>query len=73
VPCIVKEGGYSIYVYANDHAPPHCHVFWAGDKEAVVELDPIAAVAGDRLPRAGIALVRAHQGELIDAWNRLNP
>jgi hypothetical protein len=73
VPCIVRDGKFSIYVYADDHNPPHCHVFWGGDKEAVVDLNPVAQSEGDRLPRAGLELVRDHLAELLDAWNRLNP
>jgi hypothetical protein len=73
MPCIVKDGTFSIYVYGNDHNPPHCHVFWGGDKEGVVNLDPVAQSKGDRLPRAGLALVQQHQVALLSAWHTLNP
>lgn len=70
---IVSDGTYSVYVYAADHPPPHCHVFWAGDKQAQVDLGSITVIAGDSVPRAGLKLVRAHRDELLAAWQRLNP
>ena len=73
MPCIVTDGTSKIYVYSQDHNPPHCHVFWAGNKVAVVNLLPLGQSQGDRLPRRGLALVQSHLPELLDAWQRLNP
>ena len=74
MPCIVRDGSFSVYVYANDHAPPHCHVLWeAGEKVAVVNLNSLSLIAGHRVPQAGMRLVRNHRAELLDAWNDLNP
>lgn len=73
MPRIVSDGTYDIYVYAGDHPPPHCHVFWAGDKQALVDLRSLKVIAGDALPRAGAALVQAHLNVLLAAWQRLNP
>ncbi len=73
MPCIVRDGTYRVYVYANDHNPPHCHVFWDGYKVAVVNLLPVSHSQGDRLPRRGVELVRANVDELLAAWQELNP
>lgn len=73
MPCIVRDGTFNVYVYANDHPLPHCHAFWAGDQEALVDLGSLTQTQGVRLPRAGMALIRAHVGELSAAWDRLNP
>ena len=73
MPCIVRDGTFSIYVYARDHPPPHCHVYWDGDKIALVELLSMTVIGGDRLPRRGRALVRTNVAVLREAWSRLNP
>jgi hypothetical protein len=69
----VTDGTFRVYVYANDHNPPHCHISWAGNKEAVIDLLSLALIAGDRVPRAGLALIRSNRQALVDAWNQFNP
>ena len=73
MPCIVTDGTFKIYVYANDHNPPHCHVYWERFKVAVVYLNPVSIGPGDRLPRRGREFVVEHLEDLTSAWNRLNP
>ncbi len=73
MPCVVRDGTYSVYVYARDHPPPHCHVYWKGDRAALVDLMTLQPIAGDRLPRQGKALVRANVAALQAAWDQLNP
>jgi hypothetical protein len=73
VPSIVTDGTFKIYVYAKDHNPPHCHIYWERFKVAVVYLNPISLGPGDRLPRSGLRLVIEHIDELLEAWQRLNP
>jgi hypothetical protein len=72
-PCIVRDGKFSIHVYARDHPPPHCHVYWNGNKAAVVDLMSLQVIVGDRLPRQAKRLVGANLSNLRNAWNRLNP
>ena len=73
MPRIVSNGTFNVYVYAKDHPPPHCHVFWGGDKESAVSLTALGVIAGDPLPRPAVDLIRAHLQESIAAWQRLNP
>jgi len=72
VPCIVRDGTFPIYVYSGDHPPPHCHVYWNGDKVALVELLSATVIAGNRLPKNGKALIRKNIATPRAAWNRLN-
>ena len=39
-PTVLREDGYQVKIYPNDHPPAHVHVVRAG-KEARVGLDPI--------------------------------
>ena len=72
---VVQRGRFSIYVYAESGQPhhhPHCHVEWS-DGSTVVRLPSGTRLAGDDLPTAARGLVNDAKGELIAAWNRLNP
>ena len=73
MPCIVTDGTFKIYIYANDHNPPYCHVYWERFKVAVMYLNPVSNGPGDQLPRRGREFVAEHLEDLIAAWNRLNP
>ena len=49
MPCISQFFGVSIYIYYNDHAPPHFHASYA-EHEAVISIDTLAIQFG-ALPR----------------------
>jgi hypothetical protein len=73
VPRILDNGTYKVCVYAADHPPPHCHVYWDGNKSASIDLATVLKIAGDRVPREAISFIRANAGLLLAEWNRLNP
>ncbi len=73
MPCVVRDGTFKVCVYAADHPPPHCHVYWAGDNVALVDLTALTVIAGDRLPRRALPLIQANLGLLWAEWHRLNP
>jgi hypothetical protein len=62
MPCISQFFGIVIYMYYNDHAPPHFHAKY-GDCEALYEIRTLQIYAG-RLPG------RAHN--LVIEWADLN-
>ncbi len=80
MPVIVREGGWRILIYLNDHAPPHVHVCRAGG----VRIKVLLPVAGQQTrvakttnadPRQAFMasrLVSAHADVLIAAWERFH-
>jgi hypothetical protein len=40
MPTVLREDGFELMIYTNDHQPAHVHVHKAG-AEAVIELDPV--------------------------------
>ncbi len=72
MPQISEFYGINIYMYINDHQPPHFHVKY-NDYEAFVNIDN--GVVKGELPRRVINLVfewlDAHKEELMDNWKRL--
>lgn len=72
MPRVSTFFGIVIYMYYNDHLPPHFHAEY-GEHEAIYEIDTLDVTRGD-LPRRAHALVlewaTLHRNELRDDWER---
>ena len=72
MPRISEFFGIVIYMYYNDHQPPHFHAEY-GDEEAIYEIETLAILRGE-LPRRANAMVAEwalqHRDELRDNWTR---
>jgi len=70
MPRVSQFYGISIYLYYNDHAPPHFHAEY-GDDEALITIERLQVLRGE-LPRRVRALVvewaTLHQDELETNW-----
>ncbi|MDB5102190.1 MAG: hypothetical protein JWM80_6611 [Cyanobacteria bacterium RYN_339] len=81
MPTIIREDGFEVIIYSgNEHAPPHVHVFKAGDHLRVAigdaETYPYPLGRGNTLTgKAGVVaidLVKKHQATLAAAWRRIH-
>ena len=77
MPCLVQiTASVSIYVYANDHAPPHFHVVTT-DGDALVAIATLQIIRG-RVRRQAYAAAVAWASDptncatLVEEWKRLN-
>ncbi len=72
MPRISQFFGIVIYMYFNDHLPPHFHAEY-GEAEAVYAIDSLDILRG-QLPRRAQSMVvewaLAHRAELRDNWAR---
>ncbi|MDJ0755781.1 MAG: DUF4160 domain-containing protein [Ardenticatenaceae bacterium] len=72
MPQISRFFGIVIYMYFNDHAPPHFHAEYAGD-EAVYTIETLETLRG-QLPRRAHSMVvewaSLNRYELMDNWHR---
>jgi hypothetical protein len=72
MPGVSQFLGIVIYMYFNDHYPPHFHAEYGGD-EAVYEIDTLRVREG-KVPRRVHNLViewaDLHRDELMDNWDR---
>jgi hypothetical protein len=71
MPEISRFFGMVIAMYYNDHAPPHFHVRYAGQK-AIVGIDGLELLEGKLTPRARALVLEwaaAHQEELRIDWD----
>ncbi|MCU0644468.1 MAG: DUF4160 domain-containing protein [bacterium] len=72
MPSVSQFFGIAIYMYFNDHTPPHFHAEYGGN-EALYEIETLRIYAG-KLPRRAHNLViewaDLHRSELMDNWQR---
>ena len=70
MPCISRFFGIAIYMYYNDHAPPHFHAIY-GEYDAEIEIGSGNVIDG-WLPKRAIKFVnewaRIHRDELERDW-----
>jgi hypothetical protein len=76
MPTIIKEGGFSIRIYTNDHRPAHVHIVKAG-AFAKVKLAPVEVVTNvgfnSRELNRVVELVEKYRDTLLEAWDRYYP
>lgn len=72
MPEVSRFYGIIIYMYINEHNPPHFHV-WYEEYKAVITIDD-GTITGT-LPRRALRLIYEwldiHKNELLDNWERL--
>ena len=72
MPEISRFFGIRIYMFFEEHAPPHFHASYA-EQSACIEIESLAVLAGN-LPGRALGLVvewgSVHRGELRADWER---
>jgi len=71
MPLISSFYGILIYMYWNEHAPPHFHAKY-GDFEALINIKDFSLMEGKLPPKAfGLVIEWAalHQDQLLMNWN----
>lgn len=75
MPRVATINGIAIFVYANDHSPPHFHAI-DGDTSVLIAIADFRIIAG-ALPAKKISAVCAwakkNRETLQATWDRLNP
>jgi hypothetical protein len=71
MPSVSEFFGIMIYIYYNDHAPPHFHAKYA-EYEALFQIDTLEIYSGE-IPARARALVlewaSLHRIELMEDWD----
>jgi hypothetical protein len=72
MPEISRFLGIAIFMYWDDHGPPHFHARYGNDR-AKLRISPVSLAAG-RLPPRVVALIvewaSLHEAELLANWDR---
>ena len=48
MPTVLKEDGFNIRIYFNDHSPPHVHILKAGEEAKISIEDEIPGINSKR-------------------------
>ncbi len=73
MPEISRFFGIVIFMYFDEHNPPHFHAKYS-EERAILSINDLKVLEG-RLPRRALALVlewaNEHRDELLNNWNSL--
>jgi hypothetical protein len=88
MPTIIKQDGFRVVIYPNDHIPSHVHVIKKSGGEVRIALSSIDPESGESLVMPSImsiehkirdsdvakalSLVEKHQAELLTEWSRIH-
>jgi len=74
MPCIFRDGNLALYIYADDHAPPHFHIR-SPDSDAKVEIETLEVMRGKASRtdlQVAIAWSLANREYLKKKWREFN-
>jgi uncharacterized protein len=80
MPTILREQGFRVVIYPNDHLPSHVHVFKGsgevriemGDEESDPSLMTITGQISDKDVAKALYLVKEHQAKLLAKWREIH-
>jgi hypothetical protein len=75
MPTVLRQDGYEVVIYFNDHPPPHVHAFKGGG-EAKINLNPVQIAQAWQLNKATVRkakrVVVENQLYLLERWQEIN-
>ena len=73
MPTVLRQAGFSVRIYPNDHDPPHVHVFKAGGevKATIAETPALLDVINmsNKDVKKALELIQNHRQELLEKWS----
>lgn len=72
--CIARVDGLKLYIYSDEHAPPHFHVI-SSDSEAIFRISDCILMKGSLSGKEKVIerWYTKYKNKLINEWNRLRP
>ena len=75
MPTVLRQDGFDVTIYTNDHRPPHVHVWKAGG-EIVINLDPVEIARVEAMKRKDAAkaveIVEEYRDDLLERWHEIH-
>jgi Domain of unknown function (DUF4160) len=80
MPTIIKQDGFRILIYPNDHTPAHVHVIKAdgevridlGNEKIAPSLMSVRGKISDKEVMRALSLVTEYQIELLAKWEEIH-
>jgi hypothetical protein len=64
---------FAVYIYDDEHPPPHCHLIFNNGDEVVVGLPMLDAWYGKALKKRVRKVLEENLDQLADAWDSKHP
>lgn len=76
MPTIIRQDGFRIVIFPNDHIPPQVHVFKSGAEVKIELVEPKVFNVEGKISNKDLAkalsLVIEHQVELLKKWKEIH-
>ncbi len=79
MPTVLRNDGFAVRIYFNDHLPPHVHVFKGGGQVRIslgseIERPELVQIEGmsDKDAAKALEIVTEHQLELLSKWEEIH-
>ena len=76
MPTIIRQDGFRIMIFPNDHIPPHVHVFKSVAEVKIELVEPRVFNVEGKISNKDLAkalsLVIKHQVELLEKWREIH-
>ncbi|MDP9046981.1 MAG: DUF4160 domain-containing protein [Bacteroidota bacterium] len=70
---VLDGDGCAIYIYDEEHPPPHCHVIYTDKSEIVVGLPFLEGWYGKNVGRKLKRFLNENLETLTEAWDKRHP
>lgn len=79
MPTVLRQDGFNIIIWTDDHAPPHIHIFRAGEELVVnlgdtqtgIEIRENKGMKRNNIRRA-VDIIEANRFFLLQEWERIH-
>lgn len=70
---VLGSSGFNVYIYDNDHPPPHCHVVYSNNEKTIVGLPLLQVIYGKPLKKTVRKYLEDNIDALADIWELKHP
>lgn len=70
---VLESAGLAVYIYDDEHPPPHCHIVFSDGEEVVVGLPFLNVWFGRTIKRRVKKLLEINLELLVSTWETKHP
>jgi hypothetical protein len=70
---ILDGDGFAVYIYDNEHPPPHCHIIYANKRKVVAGLPLLNGMYGTTVDRLLKKYLTENLELLTETWESKHP
>lgn len=70
---VLSSDGFAVYIYDDEHPPPHCHVIFSNSDEVVVKLPLLTGMYGKGVDKKIKKFLLNNLDTLLSVWDSKHP